>query len=44
MFEIGSRARMLPALTAPLTQIVLTPFLGVNAAQERLAGTVAATL
>ncbi|HEV7943190.1 MAG TPA: TetR/AcrR family transcriptional regulator [Solirubrobacteraceae bacterium] len=38
------RARMLPALTAPLTQIVLTPFLGVNATQERLAGTAAATL
>jgi AcrR family transcriptional regulator len=38
------RARMLPALTAPLTQIVLTPFLGVNAARERLADATATVL
>jgi AcrR family transcriptional regulator len=33
------RARMLPSLTAPLSRVVLTPFLGVEAAAEQLAAT-----
>lgn len=36
-YGTADRARLLPTLTKPLAQILLTPFLGVEAAQEQLA-------
>lgn len=36
-YGTAERARMLPALTRSLTQVLLTPFLGVGAAEEKLA-------
>jgi AcrR family transcriptional regulator len=40
-YGTAERARMLPSLTKPLSRIMLTPFLGVKAAEEQLSSAAA---
>jgi AcrR family transcriptional regulator len=40
-YGTAERARMLPSLTQPLSRVLLTPFIGVKAAEEQLKGNAA---